>query len=62
MQSTEKNSRRDNERFTAEQGFKFAYELRGKGRTAIVPPEVGSISVSAWEWGYDDNWTYFDSK
>ena len=48
-QATESSS--TYQELTADGGFKFAFKLnKGDGS---IPPEVGSISLFAWEWWYD---------
>ena len=41
--------------FTASDGFMFSYALDNEYGPTQVPPEVGSLQVAAWEWGYDEN-------
>ena len=65
MQSTEKGEFSimydQYDRFTAEDGFKLTFFVKdGDGLGAEIPPEIGSISTSVWEWG-NLNWeTWWD--
>ena len=62
MQSTEKGVFADHynliDRFTAEDGFKLAFSIQNFYEE--IPPEIGSISTSVWEWGNLDYETFWD--
>lgn len=44
--------------FTAEQGFMFSFALDSQYGPLEIPPEVGTLSIVSWDWGYNEDGVY----